>query len=214
MDASGEAAANLVVRAVSSGERAGAATRTMRALRVYPTDPTDLWEALTDPKRIARWFLPVTGDLVIGGRYQLEGNAGGTIEHCVPPESFALTWEYGDSVSWLTVTLVPAPNGTTLELSYESPLDPAFWEDYGPGATGLGWDAAILFLGRHLETGESFAPEDEGAFWTSAEGALFARSVAGSWADAAIAAGDSVDQARAAMERSIAFFTGNSEDRS
>ena len=31
------------------------------------------------PERIPRWFLPVSGDLRLGGRYQLEGNAGGEV---------------------------------------------------------------------------------------------------------------------------------------
>ena len=34
----------------------------------------------------------------LGGRYQLEGNAGGAIERCDPPRSFAATWEYGGDV--------------------------------------------------------------------------------------------------------------------
>jgi hypothetical protein len=28
------------------------------------------------PRAHRRWFLPVTGDLRVGGRFQLEGNAG------------------------------------------------------------------------------------------------------------------------------------------
>ena len=48
---------------------------------------TTLWDACTNAERIPRWFLPVSGDLRLGGRYQLEGNAGGTIERCDPPRS-------------------------------------------------------------------------------------------------------------------------------
>ena len=44
-----------------------------------------MWDACTDPERIGRWFLPVSGDLRLGGRYQLEGNAGGEILRCEPP---------------------------------------------------------------------------------------------------------------------------------
>lgn len=49
---------------------------TMR--RRYSTDTKDLWSALTEPDRIARWFMPVSGDLREGGSFQLEGNANGT----------------------------------------------------------------------------------------------------------------------------------------
>ncbi len=40
--------------------------------RSYRTSAEDLWEACTDPRRIPRWFLPVEGDLEVGGRYQLQ----------------------------------------------------------------------------------------------------------------------------------------------
>ena len=55
--------------------------------------------------RIPLWFLPVTGDLRLGGRFQVEGNAGGVVERCDPPRSFAATWECGESTSWLEVRL-------------------------------------------------------------------------------------------------------------
>jgi hypothetical protein len=57
--------------------------------QTYEGTLDDLWDACTNPKRIPRWFLPVSGDLRVGGRYQLEGNASGTIERCDPPNSFA-----------------------------------------------------------------------------------------------------------------------------
>ena len=57
---------------------------TVRVLlrRRYPTEPADLWSALTEPDRIVRWFLPLHGDLREGGSFQLEGNAGGDILTC------------------------------------------------------------------------------------------------------------------------------------
>jgi hypothetical protein len=36
--------------------------------------------------------MPISGDLRVGGRYRLEGNASGTIERWDPPRSFAATW--------------------------------------------------------------------------------------------------------------------------
>ena len=55
--------------------------------QVYAAPIDDVWDACTNPVRIPRWFLPVTGDLRPGGRYQLEGNASGTVERCDPPGS-------------------------------------------------------------------------------------------------------------------------------
>ena len=32
----------------------------------------EVWDALTNPERIGRWFLPISGDYRLGGSYQLE----------------------------------------------------------------------------------------------------------------------------------------------
>ena len=73
--------------------------------RGYPTGAADLWDALTSPTRIPRWFMPITGDLRVGGRYQLEGNAHGEVQECDPPRRFAITWGMGDETSWVVVSL-------------------------------------------------------------------------------------------------------------
>ena len=36
-----------------------------------PVENRDLWEALTSAERIPRWFAPVSGDLRLGGRFQV-----------------------------------------------------------------------------------------------------------------------------------------------
>ena len=63
--------------------------------------PEDLWDALTSKERLPRWFAQVDGDLQLGGRFQVKGNAGGTITACAPPKSFSATWEFGGGVSWI-----------------------------------------------------------------------------------------------------------------
>src|SRR4051795_10318042 len=40
--------------------------------REYPVEVEDVWEALTDPQRVARWFGPVSGDLRKGGAFRVE----------------------------------------------------------------------------------------------------------------------------------------------
>jgi uncharacterized protein YndB with AHSA1/START domain len=64
----------------------GKPARVVVAARTYDTGTEDLWDALTSRERIPRWFLPIEGDLKLGGRYQLKGNAGGTISRCDPPK--------------------------------------------------------------------------------------------------------------------------------
>ena len=95
------AAVGAVTRELQQREHEGQTARVVVAARSYDTDIQDLWDALTNPERIPRWFLPVSGDLKLGGRYQFQGNAGGTITACEPPRRVAATWEFGGAVSWV-----------------------------------------------------------------------------------------------------------------
>lgn len=204
--------AGLVAREVRSGTRDGATTKIVVARRTYAAEQKDLWNALTDPERLPRWFLPVSGDLEVGGRYQTQGNAGGVVERCDEPESFAVTWEMGPTVSWLQVRLLPADDGTTLELVHEAPVDPGFWDQFGPGAVGVGWDLALMGLGLHLASGASVDPAAAEAFATSPGGVAFVRAAADDWAEAAVRDGDDTGPAHEAAERTVAFYTTVPED--
>jgi len=201
------ATAGLMTREVRTGLRDGAPTKIAIARRTYPASQADLWDCLTNPERIPRWFLPVSGELKAGGRYQLEGNAGGVVERCDEPESFAVTWEFGGMVTWLTVTLASDGQGTRLELAHEAHVDPAMWGQFGPGAVGVGWDLGLMGLGLHLETGEPVDPATAVTFPASPEGAEFIRLAAAGWADAAVEDGDEPGPAREAAERTAAFYT-------
>src|SRR5262245_41040376 len=103
-----------VTRALHDTERDGRPARALVATQTYDAPLEDVWDAVTSPERLPRWFLPVSGDLVVGGRYQLEGNAGGTVLACEPPRALSVTWEYGGEVTWVDVTLSAAGASTTL----------------------------------------------------------------------------------------------------
>ena len=201
------ATAGLVTREIRSGSRDGAPTKIAVARRTYPASQADLWDALTNAERIPRWFLPVSGDLKVGGHYQLEGNAGGTVERCEEPDTFAVTWEFGDMVSWLQITLTPDGNGTTLELVHEASVDPGMWEQFGPGAVGVGWDLALMGLALHLATGAPVDPATAITFPTSPDGIAFVQQSAAGWADAAVRDGDAAGPAHEAAARTVAFYT-------
>src|SRR5688572_8060279 len=108
-------------REVQEREREGQPVHVVVAVRTYSTDPQDLWDALTNKERIPRWFAPVDGDLRLGGRYQVQGNASGAITRCDPPEAFDLTWEFGGGVSWVNVRLAPEDGRTRLTLEHIAP---------------------------------------------------------------------------------------------
>lgn len=195
-------------RRVIPTEVDGAPARVVSASRVYAADIAELWEALTSTDRLPRWFAPVTGDLELGGRYQVQGNAGGEIRACEPPHRFALTWEAMGAVSWLAVELTQVADGTQLELQHTQHSDNDFWRQFGPGATGVGWDLALLGLGQHLAGAPDVDPAEAEAWALSAHGKAFSTGCADSWAAADIAAGEDPAAARAAGQATGAFYRG------
>src|SRR6266542_3322610 len=144
-------------------------TRVVRLSRTYATPVEDLWEACTDPERIPRWVLPITGDLRLGGRYQLEGNAGGEILECEPPRHLVVTWEFGDSVSRVEVDLTSSAEGTALDLRHIVEPD-RHWKEFGPGAVGVGWELSLLGLDEHLTSGRDKDPAASEAWARSSAG--------------------------------------------
>src|SRR5690606_15126519 len=108
-----------VRRQVVHPEYEGKPAQAIIATQTYDAAIEDVWDACTNPDRIPRWFMPVSGDLRLGGRYQLGGNAGGEIVACEPPRHLKVTWEYDNKVSWVEVRLSEEPDGrTTLELQH------------------------------------------------------------------------------------------------
>jgi uncharacterized protein YndB with AHSA1/START domain len=185
----------------------GKEARVLTISQVYDTDVDDLWDACTNPERIPRWFLPVGGDLKLGGKYQLEGNAGGTVERCDPPKSFAATWEFGGNVSWIEVRLTPDGDGTRFELEHVAHIDER-WDEFGPGAVGIGWDGALVGLVLHLSApGTAVDPEAAMAWMMSADGIRFMTASNEAWYEADVAAGEDPAKARAAADRTLKAYT-------
>jgi uncharacterized protein YndB with AHSA1/START domain len=205
-------ALGLPIRTVSTVELDGRPARRTHAARGYPTDQADLWDALTNPDRIPRWFLPIKGDLRPGGNYQLEGNAGGTVELCEPPRRFRVTWVMGDSFpTWLTVTLTAEAGATRLDLEHVGHVPEEFWTQFGPGATGIGWDLALNGLGLHIASGAPVDPQQFAAWTASPEGVDFIRESNEAWRDASIESGTPAEDATASAERTFAFYTGQAD---
>src|SRR6266700_1474029 len=140
----------------------------------YDTDIDDLWSALTDPGRLARWHGQVTGDLRPCGEFRIYIEADdlestGRVEACEPPRRLLVTTRETDE-SYLRGKGVPpfdeaieatltADGGQTI-LVIEvrgMPLDKiAFY--------GAGWQIHAENLAGYLagrERGESEARWDE-----------------------------------------------------
>ena len=200
-----------VDRGIATGTREGADTYVQTVAQTLPAPIDDVWDALTSVERLPRWFLPVSGDLRLGGRYAIEGNASGTVESCDAPSSFGVTWEFGGGTTWLTVRLTDAGAGRTrVELEHVAPsadLGAEMWEQFGPAATGIGWDQTMLGLAQHLTTGE-VKPENAAEWLSGDEGVRFMRGSADRWADAHVAMGASPEVARAAADTTFGAYTG------
>ncbi len=200
---------NAVARTVGSRTLEAGEARVVTITQTYQADVDDVWDACTDIERIPRWFLPISGELRLGGRYQFEGNAGGTVERCDPPHSFAATWEFGGEVSWIEVRITPeGPDRTRFTLEHVAHVDDERWTEFGPGAVGVGWDGAVLGLALYLETGDGLRPAAAQAWMASPDGIRFMAESSEAWRAAAVAAGEDEATARAAADRTTAAYTG------
>lgn len=195
-----------VERSVTALERDGKPARAVTLKRSYDTSIGDLWDALTNAERLPRWFLPVEGDLKLGGRYQLKGNAGGTIQECESPSRLALTWEMQGEVSWVEVNLAAVgEDRTRLTLIHTAHVS-EFWSQFGPGAVGVGWELGLVGLALHVSDPQ--ATFDEAAFSASPEAKAFMTASSEAWGEAAIAGGDDPEAARRAARATADFYTG------
>ncbi|MFU8947458.1 SRPBCC family protein [Mycetocola zhadangensis] len=201
-----------VTRTLSRRDVDGESGRVMTISQTYPTSLNDLWNAVTTGDRISRWLMPISGDLTLGGHYQLEGNAGGEILECAEPNTLAVTWEYGGDVSWVNARLTGDETSATLEVEHVALVDDADWKQFGPGAVGIGWDQMLLGLNLHLSGGASLDPAEAMAWVESADGVRFMTRSSDAWRDASIAAGEKKADADAAAARCLAAYTGVGPD--
>lgn len=184
------------LRPVEGGEGVGVLMR-----RSYSAPVEDVWDAVTDPERMRRWFMPVSGDLRVGGNFQLEGNASGEILGCEPPHLLRVT--FGGPTSIVELRLSPDGDETVLELEHTVPLEIA-QSVAGALFVGPGWDGALMGLGLYLE-GE--APADPVAAASSPEAQAFSKESVDAWTAVVESTGDATaDEVAAARQMSLAQF--------
>lgn len=203
-----------VEREVGNGQIPAGEGRRIRLRRSYDSPVEEVWDALTNPERISRWFLPIGGDYRVGGHYQLEGNAGGKILACDRPHSFRVTWVFGEmaddaGASEVEVRLKPGGDGSTsLELEHTAVVPDEFWEEYGPGAVGVGWEQGLLGLALHLRGGSVGDPV---AWQLSDEGRAYAGTSSHAWGIAYQASGADPAAAAQAVANTTAFYAPEPE---
>jgi uncharacterized protein YndB with AHSA1/START domain len=120
----------------------------------YETDIDDLWSALTDPRRLARWLVvgEITGDLRLGGEFHARFTSDweGTVrvDGCEPPRRLLLTFDpdlpHGDVIE---AQLAPDGDQTVLVVEVRDiRLDQL--ADYGAGNQVHLEDLAAHIAGR------------------------------------------------------------------
>jgi uncharacterized protein YndB with AHSA1/START domain len=186
------------------GERVSVAMR-----RSYDAPIDDVWDAVTQPDRIKRWLMPISGELRVGGSFQLEGNAGGEILTCEPPSLLRVT--FGGPTSIVELRLTPQGDGeTVLELEHTVPIEMA---QSGAGAlyVGPGWDGALMGLGLFLR---GDAVGDPVAAANSTEAQEFSKQSVSAWAAVVEDSGTATpEQLAAATEVSLAQFAPDQASR-
>ncbi|MER6509701.1 SRPBCC family protein [Nonomuraea sp. NPDC001636] len=187
-------------RELTDGER-----KSVTLTRHYDAEVADVWDACTDGERIARWFMPVSGDLRLGGTYQLEGNAGGEILACEPPSYLRVSWLFGPDpgFSEVEVRLSAEDGGTRFELRHTAEVPPEMWGRFGPGAVGVGWDLALLGLRLHLA---GLPMPDKSGFELTADGRRYITASSRAWGAAFEEAGAPPGTAAAAVAATTAFY--------
>ncbi|MBC9717342.1 SRPBCC family protein [Streptomyces sp. TRM66268-LWL] len=202
---------NAMRRAVRDADTPKGRGRAIVLSRVYDAGIEDVWEACTDPERVGRWFLPVTGELKPGGSYQLEGNAGGEILRCEQPRLLRVSWIYGpqqeDGFSEVEVRLTPeGEDRTRFELEHIAIVPAEFWDQFGPGATGVGWDLGLVGLEMFLAQGASFDRAEAQAWSESAEAGELMTASSEAWRLANVAYGESAEVADAMAQATTRFY--------
>jgi uncharacterized protein YndB with AHSA1/START domain len=134
----------------------------VRVHDLYATDIDDLWSALTEPERLARWIAEVKGDLSPGGeftaRFTSSWEGPGRVDVCEPPHRLLLTMNPGQDDETVIEALLNAEDGGTRLVVEERGLPIAALASHGAG-----WQAHLEDLGALVSGHE---PTDWRSRWT------------------------------------------------
>jgi uncharacterized protein YndB with AHSA1/START domain len=120
----------------------------------FDTDIDDLWSALTDPGRLARWMGEVEGDLRVGGEFRARFFASGwegtgRVEVCEPPRRLlVLTKMAGKQDEQVIEATLTADGGQTVLVWEERGMPVDLLAPYGAGIQVHVEDLAAYLVGR------------------------------------------------------------------
>jgi len=126
----------------------------VRVEDLYDTDIADLWSALTEPARLARWMAEVDGEPKLGAQVQAKFTSSWEgpvrIDVCDAPSRLVLTLNPGTDEEGIIEAVLTAEGDRTRLVIEERglPLDKIHYH-------GAGWQSHIEDLGRYLDGGGS-----------------------------------------------------------
>lgn len=133
----------------------------VRFERLYPRPPETVWQALTDPERLADWMGKSYVEPRVGGRFEtmLEGikPMHGKVQVWDPPRALELHWSNGHAPdSTVRYELTPVATGTRVIFTHRH-------VPYATCALMLpGWHVFLARLGQKLD---NESPRDFDAPW-------------------------------------------------
>jgi uncharacterized protein YndB with AHSA1/START domain len=146
---SSEAAGNRIVGTLRTADGTGIVRMEDR----FDTGIDDLWSALTDPGRLARWIGEFEGDLRLGGEFRaryFDGWEGtGRIEACEPPRHLLVLTRHDRQADEGTVEATLTADGDqTILVLEERGMPVHLLAEYGAGIQVHVEDLAAHIAGR------------------------------------------------------------------
>jgi uncharacterized protein YndB with AHSA1/START domain len=133
--------------------RAADGTGVVRLEDRFDTDVDDLWSALTDPRRLARWLGEVDGDLRPGGEFRARYFASGwegtcRVDLCQPPQRLRILTTSPDEPDGVLEATLTADGDHTLLVIEDRGLPLEQIAAYGAGDQVHVEDLAAYLAGR------------------------------------------------------------------
>jgi uncharacterized protein YndB with AHSA1/START domain len=118
----------------------------------YDTDIQDLWSAITDPHRLARWLGEIGGDLHLGGEFRAHFLASGwegtgRVEVCEPPRRLVVITRDSDGSNEGPIELSLVADGGQTILVWEERVPQELLPEYGAGIQVHAEDLAAHIAG-------------------------------------------------------------------
>jgi uncharacterized protein YndB with AHSA1/START domain len=119
----------------------------------FDTDIDDLWSALTDPQRLARWLGEVEGDLRQGGEFHARYFASGwegtvRVDECEPPQRLLVSTTSPDEPDGVVEATLTADGDQTILVIEDRGLPLEQVAAYGAGNQIHVEDLAAYLAGR------------------------------------------------------------------